>query len=172
MSRFYDVAPLEGYHPEIGLLLASLADSTREWRENLGRPGRKAIVWQQYTDGPSIGAVILHLIDTEAYWLETYAAGRPSPPGETELLLARETKQDSGRWPVPPSEPIEWYFDLHDRIRARVWEAVRGIEPERRYGSGKFSCTFRWIVAHVLEHDSYHGGQAVLLHQAYRRRGR
>lgn len=163
----YDVAPLPGFHPEIGLLLASLNDSTREWRENLEEPSIEAIVWQPAPGAYSIGGLLLHLIDCEDSWFNSFAAGNERDPAESDLLMSDATNQYGGHWPVPPAEPISWYFDLHDRMRARGYEAIRGIEPERVYQRRDYSCTLRWVVAHVLEHDSYTGGQAVAIKELW-----
>jgi len=165
----YDVRPLEGHHPETGLLLASLVDSTREWRENLESPSVEAVTWQPWPDSHSIGALILHIIDVESYWFETFAAKQERDPEETKLFLSEETQQYGGKWPAPPAEPLSWYFALHDRIRARAFDALRDIAPDTVFERKDFTCTLRWVVAHVVEHDSYHGGQAVLLHEMWKK---
>lgn len=168
----YDVAALPGYAPEIGLLLATLDDSTREWRENLEEPPIEAIVWQPYPNGYSIGGLLLHIIDVETGWIDKFAAGKPEDPAEIKLFMSRETKQDDGIWPIPPAEPIEWYLSHHDRIRARIKESLRDLEePSRMYQGRENEFTLRWILAHVVGHDSYHGGQAVVLHELWKRFG-
>lgn len=169
MARLYDVNALPGYDPEIGLLLGALEDSTREWRESLGRPSVEAIVWQPTADAHSIGAVLLHMIDAEAYWLQSVLGGQRMSAEDSRLLMSEETRQYGGVWPTPPSEPIEWYFDLHERFRARSLEAMVGVDPARKIERKETTFTARWVVAHVVEHDSYHGGQAVLLHELYKK---
>jgi uncharacterized damage-inducible protein DinB len=165
----YDVAPIEGFEPQAGLLLASLADSTREWREELGEPPVEAIVWQPWPGGYSIGGILLHLINVEAGWFERFLAGQERDPDELKLLLSEETDVDACKWPAPPPEPIEWYLALHDRVRERAWAAIKPLtEPERVYKGRQNEMTLRWVLAHVLEHDSYHGGQAVLLHEMWK----
>ncbi|MBS1715227.1 MAG: DinB family protein [Armatimonadetes bacterium] len=166
----YDVKPLEGFHPETGLLLAALVDSTREWRENLESPPVEALAWQPSPGSHSIGALILHIVDVESYWFENFAGGRERDPEETKLFLSEETQQYGASWPLPPAQPVEWYFDLHDRIRERSFEALRGIEPDKEFARRDFTCTLRWVVAHVVQHDSYHGGQAVLLHELWKKK--
>jgi len=164
----YDIAPLQGYHPEIGLLLAGLDDSTREWRENLEEPPIEAIIWQPWKGSYSIGALLLHIIECEAGWFENFAAGLPDNVEEQALLMSAQINQMEGTWPTPPAEPIHWYFDLHERIRARVRLPLKDMDSER-VSSGRInSFSLRWIVAHVMEHDSYHGGQAVLLHEMWK----
>lgn len=165
----YDVAPVPDFHPEIGVLLASMHDSTREWRENLGEPTVEAICWQPAPEFHSIGTILLHIAECEAYWFEQFVAKLTPDAEETKLLKAEEILQDDVKWPDAHPQPIEWYFELHDRIRARSWNAIREIEPERVIVGNHGSFTLRWIVAHVLEHDSYHGGQAVLLHELWRK---
>lgn len=167
----FDVAPLDGYHPEIGLLLSAMQDSTREWRENLEAPPVEAIVWQPAEGSYSIGGLLLHLIDCEDFWFYTFLAGNPRDPEETALFLSKETDQYEGRWPVPPAQPLSWYYELHDRIRTRAFEALRGIEPDRVYSreGRKSTYTARWVLAHTLEHDAYTGGQAVALHELWRK---
>jgi uncharacterized damage-inducible protein DinB len=169
MPRLYDVNALPGYDPEIGLLLAALEDSTREWRESLGRPSVEAIVWQPAAGSHSIGGVILHMIDAEAYWLCSVLGGQRMSEEDSRLLLSAETRQYGGKWPTPPAEPIDWYFDLQERFRRRALEAMVGVDPARKVERKDVTFTARWIVAHVVEHDSYHGGQAVVLHELYKK---
>jgi len=164
----YDVGPVDGLHPEIGLLIATLHDSTREWREYLERPSREAIVFQPWPRAYSIGALILHVIDCELGWFENFIAGKPPQKADAELLLSETTLQDEVIWPVPPAEEIDWYFELQDRYRVRSLAALVGQDPERVIQRGSFSASVRWVVAHVVEHDAYHGGQAVLLHEMWK----
>ncbi|MEQ1823491.1 MAG: DinB family protein [Fimbriimonadaceae bacterium] len=166
----YDVAPIAGFDPEIGLLLAALEDSTREWQENLEEPSVEAICWQPAPDFHSIGAIFLHMADCEAYWFEEVAAKLERTPEELQQLLVNETDQDNVKWPTPPAEPIEWYFDLHRRIRARSIQAIKNIASDQSFQGTRASYTLRWIVAHVVEHDAYHGGQAVLLYELWKLR--
>jgi uncharacterized damage-inducible protein DinB len=170
---FHDTPLLEGYDPEIALLLSALEDGTRNWRENLGSPSVEAIVWQPQPDSYSIGGLLLHLIDCEDGWFHAFAAGNPRDPAEVALFLSDETDQYVGSWPTPPAEPIEWYFELHDRIRARAFESLKGVEATKVYDrpARNYQCTLRWVVAHVLQHDSYTGGQAVAMHELWKRKG-
>jgi uncharacterized damage-inducible protein DinB len=167
----YDLETLEGYHPEIGLLLGCLKDSTREWQEHLGEVSIEAMVWQPAPASYSIGGLILHLIDCEDAWFRWFLAGNARDPEEVALFLSKETRQDLGEWPTPPAKPLSWYLELHSRIRMRAFEGLKGMEPDRVYERAAFgyTCTARWVVGHVLEHDSYTGGQAVALHELYKK---
>ncbi len=160
-------------HPEIGLLAASLQDGTREWREELGEARRDVVAYQAYPGGHSLGALILHIADVEAWWIECVGAGRTLSGEEEAMLLSKETKQYQGQWPVPPREAIGYFFEIHDRIRRRTLETLATFEnPEAvvTIKGGKNTFSLRWIVNHVIAHEAYHGGQAVLLKALYERR--
>lgn len=166
-----DIAPISGFHPEIGLLLAALDDSTRAWRQNLGEPPVEAVIWQIVPNGPSIGALILHMIDTETFWFERFIGGKTPDPEEGRLLMSEEVQQYEGIWPRAPEKPIEWYFELQARYRRRALESLKGVEPDRFFReSDDVESSARWVVSHVVQHDSYHGGQAVLVHEQWKRR--
>jgi uncharacterized damage-inducible protein DinB len=164
----YDVPPVEGLDREVGLLLAMLDDGTREWRGELGDVPDEAVVWQPFRNGHSIGAVILHIAAVEVYWLHHVAGGREQSPEEEERLMGDAVDQYAVRWPAPPACPLAWYFEQHDAVRARTRAIISEINDLERITedaghSGKREFTLRWLLHHVITHEAYHGGQAVLL---------
>lgn len=168
-----DAAPLPGFPEPYGLLCAILQDGSNEWRSELSWGGvdDEAVIWQPYQGSPSIGALVFHMIMAEVYWFERFVLDLPWDPEERKLILVDETDVDEGRWPEPPRQPIQWYFDLHDKVRARTLEAVKRW-PEAhaaKEGHGD-QITMRWVLGHVIQHESYHGGQAVMLHEMWKRR--
>lgn len=163
-----DLSPVPGFEPSIGLLMAGLDDSTREWREELGEVSDEAIVWQPVSGSYSIGALYLHLIEVESAWFEDATGVRAIDPVERKLLMSDEIDVDAGIWPVPPQESLDWYHDLHMKIRTRARGLVQEIDPGAEFGNTR-KVTWRWIVTHVLQHDAYTGGQMVVLHELWKR---
>lgn len=166
-----DVEPLPGYPEPYDLLCAVLQDGTREWRNELPPDlGEEVVAWQPYPGSHSIGGILLHIIAVEIFWFEQFAMGIPFDPEERKLLLWEETDVDAPYWPAPPRQPLAWYFELHDRIRARTLERIRTWPPadtvREHHGRG---CTLRWVLGHVIQHEAYHGGQAALLHDLWHR---
>lgn len=160
-----DAQPLPGYPEPYDLLCAILQDGTNEWRNELDSDlGEEAMVWQPLPDTQSIGTTLLHIIGVEIFWLEHVALGLPYDPEEVKITLMQEIDVDVGHWPEPPRQPLSWYFALHDRIRARTLERIKTWPPadETRELDGH-PRTLRWILGHVIQHEAYHGGQAVLL---------
>lgn len=172
MSRFYDVEPLHGYPTEYGLLVAALQDGTRKWREEIGEVNDDAVIWQPVKNGHSIGGIILHMIDVEAFWIETAALGRDRDPEEVKELLSEEIDQYAFNWVVPPHKPLAYYLDLQDKVRERTLESIKSFpEPTTQvsFDQGNFIVTLRWILSHVVNHEAYHGGQAVMLKSMWER---
>jgi uncharacterized damage-inducible protein DinB len=169
----YDVLPFANMHPELGVLAASMEDSTREWQENLldpAPPTVEALVWQPYTNGPSIGGALLHMACCELYWLAMVGDGEDLDASHPAVAYDSELDQYANLWPVAPSQPIEWYLDILKAVRASSLERIaRHSDPAQVFPLRSKSVSYRWILAHLIEHDSYTGGQAVLLHEMYKR---
>lgn len=170
-----DAAPLDGYHEPYGLLASILQDGTRGWREELDWEGNKeigpeAVTWQVWPGGHSIGAIYLHMILVEVAWMEEFVLKREPSEEDKRILMWDEFDVDAGKWPVPPHESIEWYYALQDRYRARVLEAIKEWPaPDVLIEGWGKQYTPRWIFGHVIQHESYHGGQIVLVHDLYER---
>lgn len=166
MATSFDVLPLPGCHPEVGLLAASLIDGTREWRDELGKPTEDQIVWQARPGGHSIGAELLHIAEVEIWWIHHVIAGLPMDPAEMKLLMSEQIMQDDGAWPVPHRQPLAWYYERLDSVRERTLQLLPSFQdPTRMIHRDKMDMDFsvRWILSHVVQHEAYHGGQAVLL---------
>lgn len=161
---YRDVLPTEGLEVQVGLLLEGMEVTTREWREELGEVSEEALIWQPIPNGHSIGAILLHITDVEAFWIHQVAGGRVRTEEELKRLLSEETDQYRGRWPSPPKQPLSWYLAQMDEIRARTREVAQEINaPEKTGLLWEQVFTFRWLLHHVMTHEAYHGGQAVLL---------
>lgn len=169
-GRYYHIDPLPGYAEPYGTLLATMQDGTREWREELGSPDPKLIVWQPVSKGHSIGGIMLHIAECEAYWIEEIALGNTIDPEEARLHMTAEIDQYNGSSPTPPEEPIEYYYAILDRVRERTLERFKSMAPASTIKPQREdTMTLGWILGHILQHESYHGGQAVLLSELGKR---
>ena len=160
-----DAEPLPGYPPPYDLLSSILLDGTNEWRMELGTDlPQEAMVWQPHPGLHSIGGVILHIAAVEVFWFEKFVLDRPYDAEEMRLLMAEETDVDGWRWPTPHLKPLSWYLELHDRIRARTLQSIKSWPAaDVKKESRGVDHTMRWVLGHVIQHEAYHGGQAVLL---------
>ena len=164
-----DLAPLPGYPTETGVLCAILLDATEDWRLELDpNLGPEVTTWRVGPGGRSIGGIMLHMIIAEIFWFEMFALDRKPSADDKLNLHWDEIDVDTDKWPEPPAQPLSWYFELYDRYRARTLEAVKDwpsldtllpIHGDMR--------SLRWVFGHVIQHESYHGGQIVLMAQLF-----
>lgn len=68
---------------------------------------------------------------------------------------------------APPRMPLSWYYEQHDEIRKRTLELLSKMDDPDALRPVAWTpgvhCTVRWILQHVIEHEPYHIGQAVML---------
>jgi uncharacterized damage-inducible protein DinB len=166
----YDVSPALGTEREIGVLVATWQDGTREWLDNLGEPTAEALTWQPFEGGPSIGGIMLHMAGCDHYWISEFVNNRPQDPESPALQYNNKVDQDNVSWSTPPAEPFAWYLNQLQSVRGPVVEQILSHpEPNQEFQRTWGALTFKWIVAHLVEHDSYHGGQCVLLHELWKK---
>ncbi len=163
-KKLIDIAPVPGVESHVGLLLASLERGTKEWMGELGKVGPERIVWQPFEGGHSIGALILHNADVEAFWLHDVAAHQPLSAEEAAALMGEQTNQYGVSWPTPPKKPLSWYVERMQSVRSRTLDLIVPMtDPAAEHMHGDTFFTLRWLLHHVITHEAYHGGQAVLL---------
>ena len=152
---------------EIALMLAQLDEGTREWLGELPEDLTEAeIAWQPFENGHSIATLCVHIAEVEAFWLHHVACGEPYQDIETPSLDGGLIEQDKIEWAAPPpGRPLSYYTDLMASVRARTRELVGKLDDQKRVStrSDGRKFTLRWLLTHVIGHESYHGGQAVLL---------
>jgi len=171
LKKKFDLKPLRGYPMEYGLMLAMLEDGTREWREELKAIGPDGIVWQPVPGSYSIGGILLHIAEVEVFWIEEFCLGRKMSEADETLFMSKEIDQYKGKWPTPPRKPLSYYYSILDDVRGRTLKAVRKIpSPKTLKERRDTQFSMAWVLAHVVEHESYHGGQIVMLKELYRRR--
>jgi len=170
----YDALPLEGYPSDLGLMLATLQETTRDWRSDMlqaGEPTEEELVWQVRPGGHSLGAIFLHIADVEISWIEEFALGRKMTEADLTRLMTNETRVNQGVWPTPPRQPYAWYLEQMDEARHRTLAACKDFPAlgEEYLFQDQMTLTYRWTLAHVIGHEAYLAGQAMLLRDLFAR---
>ena len=154
--------------PEVAVYMKMLEQSTSEWRGMLGTDVTPAqLSHQAYPGSHSIGAVLLHMADSEAIWTMEVLEGGAVPDSLKKELLADQTDVWNGKWPTVLEEPLEYFYEKQDRVREHTLRVLAGLtDIEKDVSAWGNTFTIRWILGHMVSHDSQHGGQAILLHVA------
>lgn len=164
-----DIPSLPELDPQLGMLLSMLDDGTRQWRiefEELGELSTDAITWQPFSNAHSIGGLMLHIIEVEKFWIHDVAQRETINEEELNALSADLTNVDDVAWPTPPAEPMAWYWDQFEQVRARSRNLIKSFKDPKAFvtmTSLDRQFSLRWMIHHVVAHEAYHGGQAVLL---------
>lgn len=63
-----------------------------------------------------------------------------------------------------------WYIELLSEVRLQTLEAVKQYpDPAQVVPGHGDDLTFRWVLSHIVQHESYHFGQAVFLSTMHER---
>jgi uncharacterized damage-inducible protein DinB len=116
---------------------------------------------------------MLHMIACDWGWLTKVCGIEPWPgEGHPALQYSEQLNVDEGDWPDPPAEPLAWYLKQMDECLTMQLAAVaeKG-DPLAVTGNEKRDFSQEWVISHLIQHDSYHGGQIVLLNEMLKRGG-
>lgn len=152
------------------ILRKTLDQGTREWKKFLGEVTEEQIVWQPDQGMHSIGGVLLHVMAWEAWWCEKFLAGGEIEPITASALNLSRFFDFNGKCPSPPQQPLEWYYEQLSQNRERCLLVFENLTPETKVKRGETSRSALWVYNHLTDHDSYHGGQAVLLKSQFQLR--
>lgn len=168
--KTYLLATDERLHPVLSILVGLWEDGSREWSDNLETPTDEAIVWQETPSSPSIGGLLLHMISCERYWLRTFVHKIPEDLNHPAVAYEQGVDIEGGVWTAPPHQPWSWYWSLYRESRAQCIEWIaQHNQPDTMHDNGRMAADYKWVLAHVIEHDNYHGGQLVMLNEKFKR---
>ena len=143
-------------------------DGTQEWRGELTELNlpQEALTWKPFENFQSIGNIIQHIADVEETWIHKMAGYREISEEELFRIFDPSSNYNKNIYDDAPDQLLDAYFARCDEVRKKSLEIIQkwddptnaSIRVEKDYGY-----TLRWILHHVITHEAYHGGQAVLL---------
>lgn len=162
-ARPMEIVAEDGYTPQMGVLV-SMLDAMKERVE--GSVQNHSVYELDYLmdeKANSIGALIMHLAAAEKLYQVMTFEGRYFNEEEEELWAAALDLGDSGRETFKDHE-VAYYLDLYDKVRAKTKEELAKRDDkwlqEEIPGAGMTNF-YGWF--HVMEHQSSHLGQILLL---------
>jgi len=155
---------------EVRLLWALLDDTTRMRRAEAGPIAPATLVWSPAPGMHSIGSVLMHIIDAEAYWIHEVLGGVARTPEERTLHQADATNQWNHQWANAPELDHAALLALHDTVRERSKRLAGAFDdPAATFPKAEGRFTLRWVLKHVATHEAYHYGQIEMLRQMHDR---
>lgn len=149
----------KGYTPNIGVVVSMLDDLKRRVTRSVVNLSTDETDFLLDDDANRIGAMILHLAATEAYYQKFTIENR------------RFTGEEAAKWNVAQNlgaparetlkgQPIQYYLDIWDKVREETHSLLKTKDDEwfaeKVNGS---SMNNHWAWYHVMEHQANHMGQ-------------
>ncbi len=124
----------------------------------------EALDWAPAEGANTMGAVVVHTLGAERYWLATVVFGQPSNRVRESEFLARG-------WQT--GELFAQLDQLTTLARA-IFETLtlEDLEQLRRVPRDGREVTVSWALAHVIEHTAVHVGHLQLTRQLWDERAR
>lgn len=162
-TEYNYIGPLDGYTPQIGVLISMLNNLSDRIEYTVGGMTQAELDYQMDDKSNSIGALLMHLAATEIYFQEaTFGDGNLSQK-ELEALRVAMELGDEGRQKLKGHDAA-YYLDLYKKARKKTMQLMKEKDdtwlaeiPDDSMVSNYFS----WF--HVMEHQSSHLGQILLL---------
>ncbi len=124
----------------------------------------EALDWAPAEGANTMGAVVVHTLGAERYWLATVIFGQPSDRVRDSEFLAR------GWLGVELFEQLDKLTTLERAIFETL--TLEDLEQLRRVPRDGREVTVSWALAHVIEHTAVHVGHLQLTRQLWDERAR
>jgi len=158
----YEMKPVEGYSPQIGLMVYMLEDLKSRITEEVKDLDQSQTDFIFDKDANSIGSLIMHLVATEAYFQIETLEGRQMTDKERERLGTGGEMNDESK-KILQGKPIQHYLELWDEVREKTLAGLKTKDDAWFASSIDEGMNYHWAWYHVMEHSANHMGQIALV---------
>lgn len=157
-----EIKPIEGYAPQIGIMvymLEEIKDLIEEQTRDLNQTETDFLFDEKAN---SIGAMIMHIAATEDYIRVETLEERQWTDDEREFWLAAGGLGDESRTNLK-GKPITYYLDLWDKVRIKTLEGLKSRDDAWFAEGISEGMNIHWAWFHILKHSANHRGQIALV---------
>ena len=158
----YTVKSADGYSPQIGIMVYMLEDMKDRVKAEVADLSQEETDFLFDEHANSIGALVMHLVSNEAYYLSESIEERPWDAEEMKLYgnagsLGKKTRN------TIKGKPITYYLNLWDEVRSRTLAGLKEKDDEWLASNIEDGINHHWVWYHVMEHSANHLGQISLI---------
>jgi hypothetical protein len=158
----YELKPVEGYTPQIGIMVDMMEDLKNRISDMTRDLNQAETDFLFDEKANSIGALIMHLVATEAYY-------------QVETLEERSwTEEEAIFWEIAAElgerqreelkgKPIKYYLDQWDEVRNKTLKGLKVRDDTWFAENIEEGINNHWAWFHILEHSANHMGQIALV---------
>ena len=157
------IGPIDGYSPQIGTLITMLDNLSIRIEKQMSSLDVRELDHIMDKEANSIGALIMHLIATEVYYQNLTFDEMEYDEEDTKQLDIAMALGEDARNSINGKE-ASYYFNLWKKVRAKTKENFKARDDAwlaEVYPGSNVNNHFSWF--HVMEHQSSHLGQMLLL---------
>jgi uncharacterized damage-inducible protein DinB len=167
MSR-HVLEPHPGLAPGIGYYLSAMEEVRGQLRTAVKNIDVEALGRPAFLGAHSIGALVMHIGEAEWWWMQCHVAGHQMTDEDRrapywDVLVAPDAFGKKGY-------TAEFCLQQADNIRNQTRELLFGFgnkDLERIITASpsgkKHEYSLRWILHHLIDHESQHKGQILML---------
>ncbi|MEM9077772.1 MAG: DUF664 domain-containing protein [Bacteroidota bacterium] len=153
-----ELKPVEGYSPQIGLMVYMLEDLKDRITEQVKYLDQSQIDFLYDANANSIGSLIMHLVSTESYYQIATLEGREWTEDELKRFgIAGELNEEVKN--ILKGKPISHYLDLWDEVRKKSLKELKTKDDDWFSSSIEEGINYHYVWYHVMEHSANHMGQ-------------
>ncbi len=164
--------PVENFSREIGLFLASLEKIRGEWRKSVKSLTKQELAAKILPDVQPIGTLIMHIAESEHYWIQEIVSGKQMTAEITDLLHHDLWFKDFAAEDLDIAYCLETVEKIHDMTRETLSKFTDEDVDKlfiRKEENGESHFSLRWIFTHLLQHDAEHQGQMMMIKRLVRK---
>jgi uncharacterized damage-inducible protein DinB len=154
----YIIEPAEGYSTQIGIMVEMLEDLKARISANVQDLSQRQTDYMIDEKGNSIGALLMHIMATEAYTQVETLEGRNWTAEEAAFWNAAGELGAVSRAKIK-GKPITYYLELWDEVRAKTLDGLKQRDDAWFASMIEEGMNYHWAWFHVLEHTANHMGQ-------------
>ncbi len=158
----YTIEPRPGYATQIGIMVDMLEDIKARIYKEVRDLSQEETDYLFDEKANSIGALIMHLAATEAYYQVETLEGRQWNEDEKALWEVAGGLGEEARSKFK-GKPIKYYLDLWDQVREKTLAGLKTKDDAWFAANIDEGINNHWAWFHVLEHQAHHRGQIALI---------
>ncbi|MDB4293345.1 DinB family protein [Maribacter sp.] len=162
LNAQYEIKPEEGYTPQIGVMVAMLEDLKDRITEITRDLDQAETDYLFDEKANSIGALIMHVVATEAYYQVETLEGRSWTDEETQFWSVGGSLDEKSREKLK-GKPVTYYLELWNQVRKKTRNGLQTKDDEWFAANIDEGVNNHWAWFHILEHAANHMGQIALV---------
>ena len=164
--------PIAGVSKEIGFYLSGMEEIRAQLRKAVSDLTDEELARRITPKAHQIGALILHLGETESWWIHSVVAGKELDEEAKQFAHWDDTTEtDFAEKGYSAKDCIE-RIDEISRMSREILGGFGDEDLERMFGFDKkekrIEVSLRWVLHHLLDHEATHKGQIMMLKRLLR----